>query len=301
MSKIAFAFQGGFAPEVRVCDSGTASGISNVLASCHQPDREVLSVFKHVVRVVDSDALPANHKAEKILGERVSFWQGCMLMQIDCFAHKLHLAAVRCFTMPLSEKLLIGLTNVALALTSPGQWVKAKRALNSVIAQKLEVIRSPAHLPKIAHDFRKRCLQAFAPPKLRASIFLHVLATFMLNGDWRSRASLVHYCTGCCSDRQQAVVKTQWLASKVLTACKPIPFCSSNWTGWSKAMHFAIFSCMHGLLHDLVDEAMGWSCSAGCVEVPHDIASGANLHVACVPEDGALGPALRPSRASSSE
>ena len=187
---------GACSPELRITDSGSGEGVCAALLSCMCPPSKATQVFRHVARLVDTDALPANFKAERLLRNRTRLWGQAWHLHLECQAHKIHQSAVCIFKMRLGGDVVTGLTNLALSLTSPANAPKLRPALKQVVAERLQRVQGAPMLSSRAREFRNRCLAAFCPDSHSGLVAVATAAAVVFNGDWQSGV-LTHHCQGC--------------------------------------------------------------------------------------------------------
>ena len=87
-------------PQLAASDrKGSGEAISTVLShSVQPPPDELTSIYPFRCRVVESDALPANAKAEKLLQAEPA-WRNWDAIEVHCYCHRAHAAAVRVFDL----------------------------------------------------------------------------------------------------------------------------------------------------------------------------------------------------------
>ena len=249
--------EGHFAPQCRIVDSGTAAGIASIVDSCMSPHARVRQLTPQAVRLVESDALPANGKAERLV-QRLQKWQGWQHLTSHCMAHRVHQAFTR--ALHFHKALASGLKQAALLLThTPGNLPRAKILLQELIAEKFVYVRGRqrglADLDAAATQHKQRCITVFAPAAARP--FLFFVGAFVLNGDWTS-GRVTHFCHGCCADRQGALRKAQEACNKIFSLVPPKVLSKSNWLEWRRAAGFwGIFSGMHHLARPLLERLLG--------------------------------------------
>eukprot|EP00971_Amphidinium_carterae_P353058 6492807-Amphidinium_carterae.8 len=94
-------------------------------------------------------------------------------------------------------------------------------------------------------------------PRKRATVLL--IASGMLNGDWREGQCLIHVCSGhaCCPQgRVSAVEKMEMLLGKLLKSVRPSVINRGNWLEYHKPFSFlGLLHGMHGLLTALYQRA----------------------------------------------
>ena len=247
---------GACSPELRITDSGSAEAVSAALSSCAAPPRKAKTMFRHMARIVDSDALPANLKGERLLRSQVPIWGEAWHLHLECRAHKVHQGAERVFKMAEGASLVTGIANMALCLSSTTNWPKVRAALRELLSEKLEVIQGAAHLSPRAVEYRNKSIAAFKPERLSGQGILCICAAVMFNGDWKS-ALPTHHCQSCCQDRQHTLRKAMWLCNKLLFASRPCAVAKGNWGGWPRSFPVMIFACMRNMLPVLFEKVQG--------------------------------------------
>eukprot|EP00971_Amphidinium_carterae_P066173 1310632-Amphidinium_carterae.2 len=246
------ALQGHFAAQCRVTDRGNGEAIAAVLQQCHAPPEEI-TVFPRRVRVVESDALGANGRGERLLAAKAT-WSKDMWPRFisHCCAHKVHKAATSCFD--LMPSLVTGLKNVCLLMASPGILAEFRKQLGIVVQQKFQLLHGVPRLTQSERQYRHEVLRVFQPQRVKAKIIVLKMSQ-MLNGDWKLPVSthLTHWCSGCCESHDNALNKTLFLLNKMLSSCRPELFSVSNWDGWPRSLVFVgLFGAVHSLLHEVM-------------------------------------------------
>ena len=158
------------------------------------------------IRVVESDAAPANIKAEKILNaaSNSSEEQPVALLHSLCCAHRLHTSAQRCWAM--EQDIITGLTRLCLVLSGAGAMGKIYGAIDVLVEQRFVHVQNVS-LPAAAKEYRARLTElALVPksqPKRRAD--MDIIMTNIINGDLRKADVIEHHCPpGCCQDVHEA-------------------------------------------------------------------------------------------------
>ena len=204
-----YLISGAMSPQVRGSDKrGTAEAIATILNCCVQPPDDALtSCFPFRARVVESDSLAANAKAERILRseETQQQWRRWHVLEVQCYCHRAHTAAKR--TFELMQSTLTGVTNVSLILQGPGMMAETRRVLQQMVRD-IAIVKDWPRLSTAAHLHRDNAMSLFTPGHRSAKAVMKYVAA-ILNGDWRE-GQLVHYCplgSGCCRDRHATVLK----------------------------------------------------------------------------------------------
>ena len=175
---------GGFSPRCHVTDSGSGEAVCSVIMASHSPPADLLGKFRHTTRLVDSDAAGANHKGQRLV-QRQPLWQAAWHLHIDCFAHKVHQAASRCFKKQYAASAITGINSTSLLATSAGNWPKIRQAMDDIISEQLiRVTRAPS-LSSSARSFRDSMVDTFKPDSTSGQVALFMCASIALNSDWR--------------------------------------------------------------------------------------------------------------------
>ena len=188
-------------PACRIGERGTAECILNVLRSVAKIPVHLETLFQdNVFRVAESDEDAACLRAERIIpGERDRVWSDSGL-HVICAAHKLHSSAVK--TWHLFPSCLTGMVHVYKCLQDSDLLDVVRRKAIGAIETKLQIFKTGAP-PEPAEHFKRHMMRLFLPSRRkprRYAIIWH-LSEF-LNGDWRARGCLQHYCYGsCCRNR----------------------------------------------------------------------------------------------------
>ena len=223
-----------FAPQVRAVDRPTGVGIAQALLSSASPPERVRSLFPEVLRLAETDALPANHKAERHLHASDLWRPPCREMVVDCTMHKTHTAARRVFD--LFPATVTGIKNTALFLKGSGVMTHFRNCMEQWLWENLDVQHSRPPASDASTAFRDSVLGLFCPPTAGARAAVHTSLQFF-NGDLRSRPPC-HYCLGCCSTREDSVKTAVHLMNKLLTVARPVPLSLSNWASWKRTFYF---------------------------------------------------------------
>ena len=165
-----FLLCGSFAPQLRATSNKIAEAIASCLKSCHQPTAGIERDYSVCFRLVDSDAAPSIHEAERILSS--NDWQGWISLQSDCQCHKAHAAVTRAFD--LHPKIKTGMKAVALQFNSSLPVVR--QALKNIVAEKLVVVAGTPCLSFEAQQHRRQVIEMFtsAASKARAVLETHL-------------------------------------------------------------------------------------------------------------------------------
>ena len=240
--------RGSFSPSIRAASRETARAIVQVLLSTVQPPQGVESLFRHCVRVTETDEHPSNTKAEHCLADvvRPSGWQ---YFHSYCCAHKCHKAAERVWAS--FPNLLSGVIHACKVLAEGNAMHHFREQLRRDIPDMIEISNDTV-LPPEAVSYRRKMMQLFFPPL--SSPCKHakalLIAEQLLNSDWRIKGKLVHICAGaqCCLDKQDTIRKAlAWLPS-LFTSLRPGIFARNSWADWRRNLLFiALGEAMHGL------------------------------------------------------
>ena len=211
-------------------------------------------IVPHAIRLVESDSLGANKKAERMM-QASHKWRGWTHLSWYCMAHRVHQALTRSlsFYKPLSS----GLTQTALLMChTPGNLPKARRLLTALVEEKFAFVRGQSQLDLASVRFKQRCIQLFAP--VHAMPFLVFVSTFVLNADWRNGDQITHFCQGCCASRADALMKTQQALLKILSLVPPRLLSKANWLEWRKGAQFmGVMGSVHRVGRELVQRLLG--------------------------------------------
>ena len=92
-------------------------------------------------------------------------------------------------------------------------------------------------LSREAEAFRDKILKLFCPraSRKRAHATVQTLAALVYNGDWRQR-SVIHVCTGCCTDCDESKRLALAHVQKLLLALKFKMLSRSDWALWPDAL-----------------------------------------------------------------
>ena len=246
--------KGHFGAECRTVDRATGEGIACVVASCHTPPAQMRELFSQTVRVVESDSLPANGKAERILQESET-WAGWRRFTMPCMAHRIHASVTRTLTLASMKPLVTGLKNTLLFMRSPGVLPEFRAHIKTVLRDKMVVMQGG---PEIS-AYRERMIEAFVPERTSGEVVVLFAMITMFNGNWCIPAShqIEHRCQGCCANREACVEKAAILLNRVVTCCRPQTLCPGNWRSWHKSFPFiGLLASMHGVLFELLQRTL---------------------------------------------
>ena len=246
------SLHGGWSPMVRAVDAGTGEGVRNVLLSCQHDSQDLWACgWKHVIRLVETDNLSANLRAERLY--KATQNHELKTMHVVCVAHQVHSAAARTFDfMAPTISSIIACCKV---LGEGGMRHKLREHMQAAIPRWVRRVQTNVrHLDDEAVNFRRSVLACIThqgeSPRLSARMSL--LAE-VLNGDWRERGHLSHLCsgTGCCQSHDHCVNKCLSLLPKALTTmCRM--FCRGNWSGWPAQLAFFLATAIHGFLGSML-------------------------------------------------
>ena len=250
---------GELAPQCRIVDSGSAEGVAAIIESTLLPQDRVPSLVPHPIRLIETDSLGANKKAERMM-QTSRKWRGWTHLSWYCVAHRIHQAFTRSVTF--YKPLTSGLSQIALLMChTPGNLPKARRLLVELVEEKFVYVRGGGELSLAAEHFKQRCIQLFAAP--HAMPFLFLVGAFILNGDWRDAHEITHRCGGCCADRQHALAKAQQAVLKILSLAPPKMMSKANWLEWNKAAQFmGIMGSIHHMGRELLQRLLGVATEA---------------------------------------
>ena len=244
--------QGQFSHSVRASDSTSAESVAAVLQSCPRPTGGIEELFPVKYRSVESDAAPANLKAERLWQKEHDGWE--QTLHYECVAHKCHAIAEK--TWHLQKETLSGVTHTLLSLQGGQQMEMVLTALDRVVEQRCTRIISQGLTPA-AMQHRKTMLDLFLPPRRHSrQRSVVVAACCVANGDWRKQNVLEHLCgPTCCQSDEEAVLKMKVALRDLIKTLRPNRLCRGNWLEWSKPMAFIGILSMHNLLQVLLTAA----------------------------------------------
>eukprot|EP00971_Amphidinium_carterae_P352799 6492734-Amphidinium_carterae.4 len=242
--------KGSWSPMVRAADSGVGEAIRNVLLSCLPQYEQSLRLcsWQHVWRLVETDNLGANHRAERLY--RATQAEQLKHLHAICVAHQVHSSATRTFN--LEAGLISDIISCCKVLGENGLRSQFRECVRQSLPQWLHRVETQmSALPEGAKAFREEVLAYVLPsrtdrPRLRALI---LLMADLLNGDWREQGRLTHWCKkGCCRSQQHTLNKMMVVLPKAFTVlCKGM-FSRGNWSSWPQQLQFFILGAIHGFL-----------------------------------------------------
>ena len=233
---------GTFSPVLALSENATGETIAWVLQQTSPIGSLDLSVFSRRVTVMETDACPANLRAQAILHD-----PSMPSLSTVCAAHKVHTVASKCWES--YKELHAGVVKTLKVLRSPGMFPKFLDQL-LLLVDGVEVIHSQS-LSDDALAYRKHILAVFAPnmsekPKCAATIL--GITQCVYNGDWRV-PTLQHYCSGtaCCQDRQETIAKMKATMPRLVKSLRLTSFNDGDWASWHKSLRLMGFwSSFHG-------------------------------------------------------
>eukprot|EP00971_Amphidinium_carterae_P350436 6491541-Amphidinium_carterae.1 len=173
---------GSFSPRIVPAQNGTAETIIEVLNKASSVPERAHKLFDNAWRCVETDACPANLRAEKgkALEERA-----VPTLHLHCCAHKAHTVAAKTWDLPPYDEMKTGILQTMKVLKSPGSFISFSKAAVRVALDRLQLVRNPG---VEADAWRHATLGAFAPSpstSARGAAIVHVLTQKLFNGDWR--------------------------------------------------------------------------------------------------------------------
>ena len=246
-----FILSSGLGAQCRATDRANGEAISAMIRSCTPLPNplEISQLFPMAVRIVEADAVSANHRAQRLLHSTTyRDWVG---LSIECQAHKVHACATKVFAM--AKPLVSGMKHMHLFLSGPGIIAHTRRTLRTIVEETLVVETSFNHAAdqhRAHQQYKDSVLNLFALDAKKAPRILNQLQ-LLLNADWRHPV-LRHVCVArvCCNNRADSVQKVQKVLDDLLCVTRPRrKFAPNNWREWQKAWLFAgLFSSCHNLL-----------------------------------------------------
>ena len=231
---------------VQTLESTSAAALLEALLRCSFAPNSA-DDFDMRVRVVSSDRLAANMKAERDL---IAGRPGWLLLHSGCGVHDV--ATAQSKTWELLSKLVSDLVNFSLSLRCGGNMKRFRSCLESLIAGRLRIVHGSA--PPRAAMYRHYCLSLFCGNGGHAAKRRALLLVWG-NGDWRNEQHIEHYL-----DPRRPVSKnaTGYVARSIANAClvaltstPPPTFPRSRWTGWDLAVDYAaLLLCVHNIGRD---------------------------------------------------
>ena len=258
--------EGHHSPSVRCAQAATGECIAQVLGTILSPPAGTTALFKHSIRLAETDQDGANARGEAILlNDRKQVGQEFAHITSHCLAHKVHSSATRSWA--LQEHVVTGVIHTCKVLGLAGSMRALRTAMGQLLSERLMVVPiARTSLPETASTCRRQLVDYFAPPPQQTrkrAAFNAAIAYF--NSDWRS-SEVVHRCggLGCCDSSEASLAKAKKLLQGLLKAAAPRMFSRSNWVGWHSAMSFfGVAAGIHGLLLDSFHFAFRATPSAG--------------------------------------
>ena len=248
---------------LRTAQSSSGEGTAAVLQSVDVPGiRDLAATFGLHFRVMECDGAPSNMRSEKIfLGESRN-QDDCLSFILVCLLHKVHSAAEKSWTMSPLPQLLSGILHCGLFFSGPHIFHRFRAALRSCLSNTPLIIYKQHPCPREAIAYRTRLVKMFSPSREkqpRRHATLQVVSAKLLNGDWRVRGGLQHYCDGsCCNGEEDCRDKIISYGMKLLAAVRPHIFKKNNWSEWIRGLRsFGILEGVHGLFTAAFERAFG--------------------------------------------
>ena len=244
---------------LRASDRGTAEGIVAVLRSANVVCERLEEVFRLKLRIVESDGLSANLRAERLMQALNPGWKA---LQVLCSAHRIHAIADKVWALVEGKDgALTGVLRTLLVLQGTTQLAQLTASLEAIVCERFDYIEGQGTLTEAAQRYRHNVLSAFMPQgQSHRKKSVTLLLAAQCNGDWRVRERIQHLCRGhsCCRDRQQSLQLLLHALRTFLKAHKPTSLCKDNWLEWHKPMGFVgILSHVHSLLGSAFQRAFG--------------------------------------------
>ena len=250
--------RGVLAPRARVTESGAAEAVAKMLLSCGLVT-EVTPRFSLQWRLVETDGLRANNRAEKVLNHH-GFYKSPLwsTAHTTCAAHKCH--HIACKTWSLCSDVVSGTVNSILTLQSPGAYERFKAVLVGVAAESCVIIRHQ-NMSERATQHRRNVLAVFCPTRKhsRAYGIVQAVSQELLNADWLDGTYVGHVCVGCCSGVADLRLKLRVWLPRLLGALSLKTLCKANWQSWQQSMNFVGYlSQVHDLWQRSFIKAFGY-------------------------------------------
>ena len=212
---------GAWGRSLRAADNTSAPAIAGVLKSTPHPDSEDVHLFRHRIRLSESDEAPANLKAERLYRQACEADQFTQLGWL-CTCHKIHSCAEK--TWGLLPGALSGMASALLAIQTSQQVSRLWEALEALVRSKCKVIRG-GRLSPSAISYRRCILDLYAPsrsrfPRKRAIV---MTAARMFNGNWRNTVEIEHHCLDreCCRNHEETCDKMVYVLKQLVRTMRP--------------------------------------------------------------------------------
>ena len=242
--------RGAFSASLRGSDSTAGEALASVLTSTFDTPDDMSQLAKRTLRLVESDEASSNARGEKLL--RAARSHDVPLFQMYCVLHKVHTACQRTFEL-LPPQTLSGITRSLLTLQGSLTMANLRETLISLIPGRV-VIQRGTRLPQAAKRYRSNVLSLLPQGKCTRRVCLAaVVASALLNGDWRTKGVLIHRCAGCCKDAADTVTKMQYWLPRLLSSLRFVVN-KGNWLNWSDGFALFVLAHMHGLLIDVYEK-----------------------------------------------
>ena len=218
--------RGTCSPALRASEATDGESIASVVHDIFHPQNHTDGIFPRALRLVESDQAGANTRAENLYSSILSpSWRRS---HFYCIARKLHVGSRRALSL-MSADFVTGLTRTLLAAQDSGPLAALRRALQLLIEQRL-VVCGPAPLSPPARRYRSHVLTYFLPVGnlTRTHFRVAMIASKLLNGDWRKTKTLIHHCSNCCNGRSDTAQKLTTQLLLMFTALRPAIVSKTN-------------------------------------------------------------------------
>ena len=225
-----------------------------VLRSVYTLPPNLEAIFKgNVFRISETDEDSACLRVERCVPlERDAAWTNAGL-NIICAAHKLHTSAER--TWQMFPACVTGMIHVYKCLQDGDLLETLRRKTRQEIRLRLHIFKRGGP-PPLSDQFKQHMMRLFLPQRChsRKYAIMMQLCEF-LNGDWRDKSGLQHYCCGsCCVNEQETVAKLDGWLVKMLWLQKR-DFSKNNWKSWHQGLYlFGLAGGLHNFLGKILQD-----------------------------------------------
>ena len=241
--------QGRFSPSLRASSSGDGESIAQVLRTVPRPDPDLIcKLFRHRIRHSECDEHPANPRGETLLAKDHPA-AAYTPLHCPCYAHKIHSAATRCWSLPVLAPTVQGVVHTGKFLSTAGSMKRLKDAVGELVKQRLQILVLPVD-DAVRSQIVRHCLPPLSHPRRRA---VALACSAFFNGHWWKTGVLQHVCTGqnCCESRDASVATGTRLLKKMLSSLFRSVLSKANWAEWSSTLLWYVWG--DALNHIAVD------------------------------------------------
>ena len=247
--------RGSLSPVLRAAQNCTGETVAKILEEAQACSPEDTAGFSNVCRVIETDEGGNNYRAEAILGRAPR-------LHLMCAGHKIHQV---CETVwELFPELKSAMIQTIKYLKSPGAFDLFQTSLLNKLSAPGFLVINNCMLDEEARVYRQVVMSVFTPRKSESragAAWVQVIASTLLNGDWRKNGRIEHRCHGgsCCpGGRPETLAKLRIAVPQLLKRLRLQRLELGNWKHWHQHCYFLGFLVLtHGLFRVAFLEAFG--------------------------------------------